>query len=135
MQERYGEVCALKGLVTVWTFAEDGEHPGLSGLHAIHEGDHLTVYGENREVLFSGIIDPERSGHIYTHSTSKHIFWWKQRGWEPDNWAELFLHQDLGESGTKPLRAVLIKKADLVTSPTLAFEPVHDTYKRPFEEG
>ena len=38
---------------TVWSIFEDGKE-GYDGLHMIEEGDHLTIYGENNEVLFEG---------------------------------------------------------------------------------
>jgi len=103
----------------VWSLAED-EKQGYEGLHYIQEGDHLTVFGENNEIVFDGNIVcdweigwmeyPLNPGHGQPSALGYWIHW-IQAGWEPDNWARLFFHQYLeGNKGKSPLRAELIKK-------------------------
>ena len=103
----------------IWSLVEDGKQ-GYDGLHEIHEGDHLTVFGENNEVLFSGEISCDRRigwmeyplnpGHGQPAALGYWIHW-TQRGWQPDDWAKLFFHPYLKGNADKPvLRAELTKK-------------------------
>ena len=40
---------------TIWSVYEDGKK-GYDGLYIIHTGDHLIIYGEEREIIFKGKI-------------------------------------------------------------------------------
>lgn len=100
----------------MWTVYEDGKE-GYDGLNTLEPGDHLTVFGENDEVLFEGLIDPDfEIGYKPYPQNPQHGqpcalgFWihWTQRGWQPDDWARLFVRM----KGEKPLRARLVKASE-----------------------
>ena len=104
----------------IWCFFEDGkEWPDV--MHPLNRGDHLTIFGENDKVLFTGEIDPDyKAGWIQYPRGKKGKgqpvalgYWihWTQRGWNPDDWAMLFLREGLGGEA-KRLRAELDKKSE-----------------------
>lgn len=95
----------------IWAVYEDGKM-GYDGLHIIHAGDYLTVYDEKGEVIFKGRIFPDHKAGWTKHPFNpkygqpcalNHWIHWTQIGWQPDDWARLFLRG----KGEKPLRAQL----------------------------
>ena len=81
----------------------------------IEEGDHLKVWGENRKVVFDGIIKQDTKTGWKRYPLNPKLgqqcalgMWihWIQKGWKPDDWARLFIRY----KGEKPLRAVFSKK-------------------------
>ena len=104
---------------TVWSIFEDGKE-GYDGLHMIEERDHLTIYGENNEVLFDDDIRCDRQAGWTEYplnpgngQPSALGLWihWTQAGWQPDDWAKLFFHPYLqGNEDKTALRAELTKK-------------------------
>lgn len=97
--------------VTHWNLLEDGK-TGWDAHIVIEAGDHLKVFSEDGRVLFDGVIDPDyRTGWtelLPGYGTPRALgcsVCWTQRGWEPDDWARLFIRRE-GEE----LRAELIKK-------------------------
>lgn len=77
-------------------------------------GDHLTVYNEGNSVIFKGIIIPDleagwkeypgNPGHGQPSALGLWIHW-TQIGWQPDDWARLFIRDK-----KPPLRAKLVRK-------------------------
>ena len=125
----------LEGLV--WALIEDGKE-GYDALKVIENGDHLTVYSgdgrgclgfkdvgdrilEYREdgLVFDGVIDEDHeAGMTMSSFNQEHRqpsalgFWihWAQRGWNPDDWARLFVRgPDWGDE-CPSFRATLTKK-------------------------
>lgn len=101
----------------IWVLEKDGvqEHDSLVFIEA---GDHLKIFAEDGSILFDGVIDPDyQAGRtISPHNPDRKQpsalgYWihWTQKGWEPDEWAKLFLHECLKKSN-KPLRAELTRK-------------------------
>lgn len=99
----------------VWTVYEDGKQ-GYDGLHGIEAGDHLHATDEKGDVRFEGIIKPDfRKGWRRYPMNPKYGqpcalgLWihWTQEGWEPDDWARLFMRPDLRVGKGPALRAVL----------------------------
>lgn len=101
----------------MWILEKEGVE-GFAALVFIEAGDHLKVFAEDGAVLFEGVIVPDHHagykeyplnpGHGQPQALG---FWihWTQKGWEPDEWAKLFLHTNL-KKGNKPLRAELTMK-------------------------
>jgi len=99
----------------IWALDEDGK-TGYEAMQVIDEGDQLKIYDENGKVLFDGIIEPDKQigwteyplnpGHGQPLALG---FWihWTQKGWQPDDWAALFLREEFGKT---PLRGELVKK-------------------------
>lgn len=96
----------------IWSL-EEGDKKGYEGLHPIHTGDYLTIYNEKGEIIFKSKIFPDIKAGWAEYPCNPGYgqpcalgFWihWTQIGWEPDDWARLFLR------GKKPaLRAELIQ--------------------------
>ncbi len=102
----------------VWVLLEDG-YSGYDAMRFVEEDDRLKIYGENGEVLFDGkIVEDRKAGWEEYPKNSGHGqpcalgFWihWTQKGWEPDKWAALFLHEYAEEGNGKPLRAELYRE-------------------------
>ena len=101
----------------MWVFMKDGVK-GYDALVFIEAGDQLKVFAEDRSVLFEGVINPDykigwmeyprNPGYGQPQALG---FWihWTQNGWEPDEWAKLFLHDCL-KKGNKSLRAELVRR-------------------------
>ena len=94
-----------------WALEEDGK-PGYDGLHALRDGDRLTVYAddEGNTVLWEGVVELEykrlwRPYPMNPESGQQAIFghWVHgfQAGLEPDVWARWFFEHR---------RAALVKK-------------------------
>lgn len=81
---------------SAWVILEDGVS-GMTRLHLIEKGDHLTVFAPNGEVVFEGIIEPdstikEGSELGYRAQPTSHGRWihWYQKGINPDTWGGYF---------------------------------------------
>ena len=101
----------LEGVV--WALQDD-LHEGYDGLRVIEKGDHLTVFGARRRVLWSGTIRKDRkTGARPRPGNPKFIqpvacgCWvhWIQKGFKPDRWAKFFMRPEGAQ-----LHAILIKK-------------------------
>src|SRR6185369_12516300 len=101
----------LEGVV--WTLLDD-IHEAHAGLHVIKEGDHLTIYGRDRSMLWQGTIRCDRETGRIPRPTNPDFKqqaalgqWvhWIQAGFEPDRWAAFFIRPD-----NDRLRGVLIKR-------------------------
>ncbi len=106
---------------TCWIFEIDGKK-GYDALHFLDKGDWLKIYGTNGSAVFEGKINPDykagwkpypqnpKQGQPCAFGLWIH---WTQKGWEPEQWAELFLRENMtfpGEKQSRPkLRAELIK--------------------------
>lgn len=97
----------------IWSVQEDGKD-GYDGLNVIKAGDHLTVYDEKGKTYFKGKIYPDHKAGWRRYPKNSKCgqpcalgCWvhWTQIGWEPDDWARLFM----GRKGESPLRAELIQ--------------------------
>jgi len=84
-----------------WSVYEDGK-TGYEGLHQMGGGEHLRIIGREGETLFEGYIEPDdkkgwreypaRPGEGYGQPVALGMWvHWTQAGWEPDDWAQLFL--------------------------------------------
>lgn len=107
-----------------WAVYEDGKQ-GYDGLHLLERGDHLRVTDETGAVRFEGFIEPDfgkgwteyprNPGYGQPCALGMWIHW-TQAGWEPDDWAALFMRPHLADGALRgpPLRAVLTmnKKRD-----------------------
>jgi hypothetical protein len=112
---------------THWVLIEDGYSTGdRDAIRYLEEGDHLTIYAVDRAILFDEmIIKDTTTGLVQNPLNPLHkqqiarSFWvhWIQEGWEPDEWATLFLR-------IPPLRGVLKKQKVEVVSATLLKEDV-----------
>ena len=121
--EAQGEPRELNGVVNwffetgcegvLWVFYEDGKR-GYDALHEIEDGDMLAVYNEDGSIAFEGkIVSDWKIGYAEYPMNPGHGqptalgFWihWTQKGWQPDDWARLFIREE-----GKELRAKLIKK-------------------------
>jgi len=84
-----------------WAVYEDGKD-GYDGLHVLGQGQHVRIWDANDALAFDGSIDkdaragwapsppPNPSGGGQPMALGCWIHW-TQRGWEPDDWAGLFL--------------------------------------------
>lgn len=86
---------------TVWTVQEPGK--GYDGMHILEAGDFLQVKDPGGKVIFEGVIDPDRDKNWEPHwpgaSHGQPLVrgvWvhWTQRGWTPEDWADLFMRDD-----------------------------------------
>lgn len=90
----------LEGLV--WA-VQKNEVPGYQGIHVLKAGDYLTVKDHAGDVLFDGYIEPDNTigKRMRYHDTGYEQpvalgCWihWTQKGWQPDAWASLFVHEN-----------------------------------------
>lgn len=90
---------------------------GNDALVFIEAGDCLSIFAEDGSILFEGVIDPDYQAGWKEHpfypgsgqpQALGHWIHWTQKGWEPDEWAKLFLRQCLNVRD-KPLRAELTR--------------------------
>jgi hypothetical protein len=98
----------------VWALCEDGKS-GYEAMQIIEKGNHLKVFDDNGKVVFEGEIDPDEKigwqeyplnpGHGQPCALGMWVHW-TQRGWQPDDWARLFIRF----KGEEYLRAELTKK-------------------------
>lgn len=108
-----------------WAVYEDGKQ-GYEGLHLLGGGEHLRVTDETGAVRFEGYIEPDcekgwmeypgRPGEGYGQPCALGMWiHWTQAGWEPDDWAALFVRPHFTDDRKGPaLRVVLTynKKRD-----------------------
>lgn len=99
----------------MWALLKDGkDKEGHKSLEFIEAGDYLTIYDTDGSIIFKGKIIPDRKigwqeypknpGHGKPSALGYWIHW-TQKGWQPDDWASLFIR------GKKlPLRAELVRK-------------------------
>lgn len=99
----------------VWVLSEDGK-TGYDSMVFPEAGDYLKVFDADGSILFAGVIVPDfeagKTPLPFNPEYSKPSalgFWihWTQRGWQPDDWAKLFL-RDVFEQ--PQLRAELTRK-------------------------
>ena len=93
------------------------EHWSYDDLVRIEKGDRLKIFADDDSILFDDVIDPDyKAGYekyplnpVYGQPCALG-YWihWTQKGWRPDDWAILFMRNNLDES-KPPLRAELIK--------------------------
>ena len=97
----------------VWTLKKDGEE-GYNAQKVIRADDYLKVYGEGGKIIFEGFINPDYKigWQKYPHNPDRgqpgalnHRIHWTQKGWQPDDWAKLFMR----ERGEPLLRAELLQ--------------------------
>ena len=97
----------------IWTLCEDGK-TGYEGMKIIEAGDHLKVFAEDGKVIFEGKIIPDHKIGWKKYPLNPEYgqpcalgMWihWTQKGWQPDDWARLFMRR----KGEKYLRAELTK--------------------------
>lgn len=95
----------------------DENQKDFYGLTLVEQGDYLKVFDEDDTVLFDGEIVPDyETGWMeYPLNPGSGLgqqcalgWWvhWIQKGWQPDDWASLFIR---GKDEPK-LRAELVKK-------------------------
>lgn len=103
----------------MWVLQKDGVVNYYDALVFIEAGDHLKVFAEDGLILFDGVVKPDyKAGWMeYPRNPGSGQpqalgFWihWTQKGWEPDEWAKLFLHQYLEDGNKQPLRAEFTRK-------------------------
>lgn len=86
----------LEGVM--WALQRDGMDAD-EGLVLLKEGDSLEIYSPEGEIVFSGIIEPDKTtGRIrrpFSNITQQNAlgYWihWTQKGFEPDDWASYFM--------------------------------------------
>ena len=98
----------------IWVFMQH-EKVGYDGLLCLEKDDHLTIYDDHEKIIFDGIIDPDekigQKQHPFAEKGVKQPaalgYWihWTQKGWQPNDWAALFIRDPL-----PPLKAILIRK-------------------------
>jgi hypothetical protein len=85
----------------VWVLDEDG-FESYAAMRFVEEGDHLTVFRPDGEVAFEGVIRCDREtgrpgpeDNCGRSQQSALGFWvhWIQEGWDPGDWAEMFLKE------------------------------------------
>ncbi len=108
---------------TYWVLDTQDPKADFYGLVFIEPGDHLKVFNEDGSVAFEGeIIADRKTGWMqYPLNPDPKMgqqcalgFWihWIQQGWQPDDWAKLFIwHWFEQGKGVPQRRAELIKKA------------------------
>jgi len=99
---------AETGTEGMWWIFQDPNDPDYSGIRMLNNGQHIKIYNTDRSVVFDGIIDQDeeigyeeyRANPGFGQPTALGLWiHWTQRGWTPDDWAMLFLHDPplLGE--------------------------------------
>ncbi|MEA3249422.1 MAG: hypothetical protein U9Q03_03630 [Patescibacteria group bacterium] len=86
----------------LWLLVED-DMSSLAGVHLLDDGDFLTVFDEDDEVVFNGLIEYDFLGEC-VRSLGLRVKW-IQRDWDPDDWGRLFM---TGQE--RPYRAELRKR-------------------------
>ncbi|MDZ7726117.1 MAG: hypothetical protein U5L75_00870 [Candidatus Campbellbacteria bacterium] len=85
----------------LWALSEDNKS-GYDALHLIEEGDFLTIFNQDGQVIFSNwIVKDTETGKrargfgsdIEQQSAEGLWIHWIQKGWVPDDWAALFLSE------------------------------------------
>lgn len=85
----------------VWVLNENG-FEGYAAMRFVEEGDYLTVFRPDGEIAFEGRIScdreigkPRPEDNCDRAQPSALGFWihWTQEGWDPDEWAEMFLKE------------------------------------------
>ena len=93
----------------IWILLEDGKS-GYEAMVELEKGDRLRAFDAAGDCRHDVVIDPDRQvGRIplpLNPQSSQQCalgFWvhWIQRGWEPDDWAALFIRR----GGEEKLRA------------------------------
>lgn len=96
-----------------WILVEDGK-TGYDAEVFIDAGDRLVIYNADGNVLFDGIIALDKETGYMPYRLNPEdgqpfaLGWpihWTQMGWQPDDWAKLFIR----EPNEPKLRAKLIK--------------------------
>lgn len=93
---------------------------GYDDMIFIREGDHLTVFGPDGGIVFDDEIvcnyfagwQPYPLNPEYGQPCALGLWiHWTQVGWEPDEWAHLFMRGELKpeDGGGEPLRAILVR--------------------------
>jgi len=95
----------------LWVLVKDGMS-GYEALEYLEKGDRLKVYNADGTIAFDGVIKPDTKigwteyplnpGYGQPCALGRWIHW-TQSGWQPDDWATLFL-------GHPPLKAELVRK-------------------------
>lgn len=94
----------------LWAVYENGQ-TGYDGLNILEEGDELTIYGNDGRVVFQGAVDPDRqigwTAHPGGYGGGQPValgMWihWTQRGFQPDDWAKLFVDELEAELVKRP---------------------------------
>ena len=97
-----------------WALQDDRHPQSYEGLYTIDEGDHLTILGRNKQVLWSGIITKDtETGAVPRPGNPDYIqqvalgWWvhWIQKGFEPNSWADYF-----DRASEDAYRGILVKK-------------------------
>lgn len=102
--EEYSET-GTEGMI--WIFY-DNDKTGYDGIIMLNNGMHIRIYNKDNSIVFDGIIDQDEEAGYQPYPLNPSLgqpcalgFWihWTQRGWNPDDWAMLFLKQPplLGE--------------------------------------
>ncbi len=96
----------------MWVLEADDASVGYKGTIFIEKSDHLKVFNEKNEVVFDGeiVLDtktgympyPRNPGYGQQAALGMWIHW-IQKGWQPDDWARLFVRK----KEEPPLRAEL----------------------------
>lgn len=85
----------------LWAVYEDGKQ-GYDGLHILQQDDLLKIFGKDGSVVFSGRIDQDRqtgwAPYPFGNGNGQPValgMWvhWTQRGYQPDDWARLFVDE------------------------------------------
>ena len=105
----------------IWILDDGRKNQGYEAIHLIEEGDHLTVFDENDKKIFddkivcdteTGKIPRPTNPQFKQQSALGYWIHWVQEGWEPDEWAGLFIREDM-------LRAELTKKKTKIIRPRI----------------
>lgn len=88
--------------VMLWLFIKD-DAESLESVRLIKEGDWLTIFTEEGGVLFNEMVECDLSEE--KRRAIGFRVCWTQKGWEPDDWARLFIR-----GKEKPFRAELRKR-------------------------
>lgn len=84
----------------IWVMEADDKSVGWNGTIFIQRDDHLKVFNEKNEVVFDGKItlDTKTGWEEYQHNPGHgqqvalgFRVHWIQEGWQPDDWARLFI--------------------------------------------